>query len=219
MKTATITIDGRMLSAGPGDKVLQVALRHGIYIPNLCYLEATTTTPTACRLCFVEVEGKTQPVTACTEPATDGVVVNTKGQNALRLARSAFELLMASHPLACGTCVKNHRCELQRIARHLRVSIKPRNLRIIAPGYEVDSSHPLFTLDNAACVLCDRCVEVCRARGGGVLGYTYRGFNRRVVVSLDAPGGTTMCRDCMQCVSVCPVAALLPKSDVSLPVK
>ena len=35
-KAVTIFIDGREISAFEGEKLLWVALRNGIYIPNLC---------------------------------------------------------------------------------------------------------------------------------------------------------------------------------------
>ncbi|GAI00026.1 unnamed protein product, partial [marine sediment metagenome] len=64
MKTVSLTIDGKKIRAGEGEKVLWAALDNGIYIPNLCALRDASESPAACRLCFVEVEGRKQPVTA-----------------------------------------------------------------------------------------------------------------------------------------------------------
>ena len=65
MEEFKLTIDGRELSARPGQTVLQVALAGGIHIPHLCYDPRLTPTG-ACRLCLVEVAGKEALDTACT---------------------------------------------------------------------------------------------------------------------------------------------------------
>ena len=36
-KTITLTIDGRTVQASPGEMVIQVADREGVYIPRFCY--------------------------------------------------------------------------------------------------------------------------------------------------------------------------------------
>ena len=64
-----IKIDGREIEALPGETILQAARREGIFIPSLCYSDATEPT-NACRLCMVEVsEGKrTRLVASCAFP-------------------------------------------------------------------------------------------------------------------------------------------------------
>jgi bidirectional [NiFe] hydrogenase diaphorase subunit len=69
-KWVTIKIDGREVAARSGEKLLFAALRNGIFIPHLCALPGVE--PAAgCRLCFVEIEGREQPVTSCTEPVQE----------------------------------------------------------------------------------------------------------------------------------------------------
>src|SRR3972149_121877 len=97
MKTLSLTIDGKKITVKPGEKLLWAAMTNGIYLPILCALGDDGEPAAACRLCFVEIAGRESPVTACTEPAIEGMVVHTRGEKALRLARTAFELLMASH--------------------------------------------------------------------------------------------------------------------------
>ncbi len=212
MKTISLTIDGQKIKAHPGEKVLWAALDNGVYIPNLCAIQ-NDSEAAACRLCFVEVTGKEQPVTACTEPVTAGMVVNTRGKSALRLARSAFELLMASHPVDCAHCASNGSCELQKIARHLGVSLKAKRLRKLTRELPVDNSHPLFNYDPNKCVLCGRCFQICREKLGiGVLGFAYRGFQRVVTTFANDPLGRSRCQECGECVRVCPVGALVFKN-------
>jgi bidirectional [NiFe] hydrogenase diaphorase subunit len=209
MKTVTLTIDGNKITALEGERLLWVALDNGIYIPNLCAMRDDSGPASACRLCFVEIAGKSQPVTACTEPVAEGMVVNTRGESSLRLARSAFELIMASHPLDCASCASNGSCELQKIARHLGISLKTRRLRKLLHELPVDDSHPLFVYDPNKCVLCGRCVWVCREKLSiGVLGFAQRGFQRVVTTFAGDPLGESRCQECGECVDVCPVGAL-----------
>ncbi|MFC1871528.1 2Fe-2S iron-sulfur cluster-binding protein [Chloroflexota bacterium] len=208
MKPVSLTIDGRKIGAAGGEKLLRVARDNDIYIPNLCALPGHE--PAACRLCFVEVAGKEYPVTACTELVTDGMVVDTRGEKALRLARSALELIMASHPVDCAHCASNGTCELQKIAHHLGVRLKSKRFRKIMRELPVDDSNRRFSYDPNKCVLCGRCVLVCREHLG-ILGFAHRGFERRVTTFGDEPIGDFPCHECGKCVIVCPTGALVFK--------
>lgn len=207
----SLVINGKEVKAREGEKLLWVALENRIYIPNLCAISDASEPSASCRLCWVEVEGEASPVTACTLPVEDGLVVNTRGVAALRLARSAFELIMASHPVDCAHCPKNGSCELQKIATYLGVRLKTRRFRKLLRNLPVDSTNPLFIYDPNKCVLCGRCLWVCRKRGIGVLGFAHRGFNRRVTTFADEPMASSGCERCGDCVAVCPTGALCPK--------
>jgi bidirectional [NiFe] hydrogenase diaphorase subunit len=210
MKTVTITINNKQIDAPEGESLLWVALDNGIYIPHLCAIREKAEPAAACRLCFVEIEGKEQPVTACTETVTDGMVVNTKGEKALRLVRVAFELIMASHPVDCANCPANRNCELQVIARHLKTRLKPKNMREILRNLPIDDSNPYFIYDPNKCVLCGRCIWECREHHGiGTLGFAHRGFERVVTTFADGPIGELGCQECIECVNVCPTGALV----------
>jgi formate dehydrogenase major subunit/NADH-quinone oxidoreductase subunit G len=209
MKNVYLTIDGKEITARAGEKVLWAALDNGIYIPNLCAMRDNNEPTAACRLCFVEIEGKEEPVTACTEEVVDGMAVNTRGEKALDLARTGFELLMASHPVDCANCPANGACELQRIAKHLKVSLKTKRFRLLLRNLPVDESNPLFTYDPNKCVLCGRCVRICRQhRETAILGFAHRGFERVVTTFGDEPIGADRCLKCSECVEICPTGAL-----------
>ncbi len=153
-------------------------------------------------------------MTACTETVAEGMTVNTRGEKAAALARTGFELMMASHALDCAHCNANGNCELQKIAKVLGCPLKPKRFRVITRGLPVDSSNPLFTYDPNKCVLCGRCVWVCREKvRSGVLGFAHRGFNRRVTTFGDEPIGKERCLDCGKCVRVCPTGALTMKAQ------
>jgi bidirectional [NiFe] hydrogenase diaphorase subunit len=209
MKTISLTIDGKQITTRQGEKVLWAALDNGIYIPNLCARRDASESDASCRLCWVEVEGKSQPVTACTETSEEGMVVNTRGPAASRLARTALELLLASNVVDCAHCPASGSCELQKIAAHLKVKLKTKRFRKLLRNLPVDSSSPVFTYDPNKCVLCGQCIWVCRERLGiGALGFAHRGFKRRVTTFGDEPVGQSECQECGDCVAACPTGAL-----------
>jgi bidirectional [NiFe] hydrogenase diaphorase subunit len=219
MKSVSLTIDGKKITAKPGQKILWAALENGIYIPNLCAMKDKPEPDAACRLCFVEIEGKAEPVTACTQEVANGMVVNTRGEKALSLVRAGFELLMASHPVDCAHCPANGDCELQKIARHLKVSLKTKRFRKLLRELPVDDSNPLFTYDPNKCVLCGRCIWVCRQhRETAIFGFAHRGFERVLTTFGDEPIGGDRCLECSKCVEVCPTGALAFR-DKKKPVK
>jgi formate dehydrogenase major subunit/NADH-quinone oxidoreductase subunit G len=208
-KPVKLIINGQKITAPAGEKLLWAALENGIYIPNLCAIRGKPEPNASCRLCFVEIGGEKEPVTACTLEVSDGMVVNTRGEKSLALARAGFELLMASHALDCAHCTANGTCELQKIARVLKCSLKPKRLRLLLRDLPIDDSNPLFTYDPNKCVLCGRCVWECRKHyEKALLGFAHRGFERVVATFGDEPIGKDRCLDCGECVRVCPSGAL-----------
>ena len=209
----TFTIDGKMITAEEGARLLWVALDNGIYIPNLCLLKDMESPPAACRLCIVEVEGKPGPVTACTEEVYEGMTVRTATPMVQRLRRRAAELFIASHPANCPACGKNRSCQLQSLARSLKLKLKPDRLRPLVHDLPIDRSHPALLFDPNKCLLCGRCVWVCKERTGlGILQFTHRGFETRVSTFMNKPLAETRCTGCLECAKVCPVGALLPET-------
>ena len=217
MKNISLTIDDKRISCTEGKTILWAALENGIYIPNLCAIREKMQPSASCRLCFVEVEGENEPIVACTEPVREGMVVNTQGKKALRLARTAAELILASHPVDCGHCLKNRSCELQKIARHLGIKLKTKRFRKFERNLPVDESSSLFIYDPNKGVLSGKCVWVCQVKLGiGAIAFTRRGFKRMVSPFQDKPIAESGCDQCAECVKVCPVGSLAFKNE-SLP--
>ncbi|MBU1053873.1 MAG: (2Fe-2S)-binding protein [Proteobacteria bacterium] len=208
----SITIDGSKIIAPEGESLLYTALNNGCYIPHLCAIEGSSSLISACRLCFVEIEGQDDLVSACTAKITQGMVVNTQSAKVLRLVRTGFELLMASHLVECAACSSKGSCELQRIAKHLGIKLTSDRFRKIVNDVKADESNPAFINDTRKCVLCGRCLWVCREQlGKNMLGFVHRGFDRVVATFADECEIEAKCRDCGECTKVCPTGALTAK--------
>lgn len=203
-----LTINDRQISAVEGQTVLEVALDNGIYIPNLCY--APDLKPYGgCRLCIVEIDGMKGLLTACTTLAAEGMKVRTDSQLLTAARRSILDLMLAEHPLECLTCVKNQRCELQKVAAYLGFTERklPHSGRI----QSIDDSNPFFRLNRNYCILCGRCTRACdEITGNNAIEIVNRGYQSRVGTAADMPLSETNCRSCGECVAHCPVAALIP---------
>lgn len=205
-----ITIDGKKLLVPAGEKLLWAALDHGIYIPHLCGNREVDRPAASCRLCFVEIEGLPEPVTACTQTVRAGMVVRTRSPRVDRLVRTAFELLLSDHDLDCARCPKNRQCELQRIARERRLKLKLTRLKPLRRETPQDASPRSFVFNRSRCVLCGRCVWADNAKArAGVLGFVRRGIDRQVAAFGELPLVESGCTGCGECVQVCPVGALV----------
>ncbi len=214
----TLTIDGTEVKAKNKANLLWVALDNGLYIPNLCALKNTQPpAPASCRLCFVEIEGKKAPVTSCTTSVADGMMVHLNTEKVKRIRNTAFELLLSHHPVDCARCDKNRNCGLQNIAAKLGLKLKLKKFRQIPRGLPVDISHPLFYYNPNKCILCGRCVQICREQGTGNLDFAFRGMLTVVSTFAGAPL-VEACRgdSCLACVAICPVGSLVAKAGVSL---
>jgi bidirectional [NiFe] hydrogenase diaphorase subunit len=207
----TIFIEGREIRAASGANLLWAALDNGFYIPNLCVMRDMKKLPASCRLCFVEVDGKSELVTACTEKVRDGMSVKLESPKIIRLRKAAFNLLLSDHKLDCVHCVKNKQCELQNIARMTHLKLNDKRYRKVGKNLPVDTSHPDFVFDPNKCVLCGRCVRVCKTEGTGALDFAYRGIKTIVSTFAGIPLAEANCTACLGCVRVCPVGALYIK--------
>jgi bidirectional [NiFe] hydrogenase diaphorase subunit len=213
MELVSLTIDDKVISAPKGQKILWAALDNDIYIPNLCAIREAELPFGGCRLCFVEVDGRQEPVTACSQAIEEGMVVRTSTPKVDRLRRTAFELLLSHHDLDCRNCAKNGNCELQRIARRLGFKMKLRRFRPIPRSLPIDSSHPLFIYDPNKCVLCGKCVWVCHEKGCGDIDFAFRGLDTVISTFANVPMADSVCNSCLECVDVCPVGALVRKDS------
>lgn len=208
-----VTIDGKDFVASDDSTILDVARKNGIDIPTLCYLK-NLNTPASCRVCVVEVEGLKNLVTACSTKVKDGMVVRTNTSRVLEARKTALELLLSNHNKDCLSCPKNLKCDFQKLTerfgcdthKYEGVSVKP----------QIDDSNYAIVRDESKCILCGKCVAVCKLKQGcSAISKTGRGFETRVGTAFNVPLSDSTCVGCGQCTLVCPTGALTLKNDLN----
>lgn len=201
-----LTIDGNKVKSPEGVNLIDAAELNGIHIPNLCYLKGSRGIG-ACRLCLVEVEGMKAPMVACTTKVKDGMVINTKTERVQEVRKFVIDLILSMHPLDCMTCTKAGVCGLQQYAYDF--DIKESSFTRKKFGYPIDETNPFIKRDPEYCVLCGKCVRICKEQGTVVLEFMGRGVGSKVSTANDKPLQESGCTFCGSCVDVCPVNALL----------
>ncbi len=213
-----LTVDNEAIHASPGVSVLTACLSAGIYIPHLCWLETEPPdeAPAACRLCFVEIDGYKDPVTACTVTVENGLRITTDTKRVRDLQKTGLKLLLSVHRVECKQCPANRACGLQTIARFLGAGLSCKPFQQVLKEPEVDSRHPVFDHFPNRCVLCGICIRVCRARHGQTpFGFTGRGFDTRMEIFETDPDATERCLSCKACLTACPTGAIVIRSDAT----
>lgn len=212
MNMVNLTINGKQVQAPQGSTILEAARNAGIYIPTLCY-HPDLRAEGACRLCMVEASGARTLVASCVYPVSDGMVVKTNTAKVREARKTVVELLLANHPKDCLSCQKSGDCELQKIAADLGV----RKIRFEGgetKAHTMDCSNPSLVRDQEKCILCGRCIRICRdVQGMSVYSFAGRGFNTIVSTAFEHDLKDAACTYCGQCASVCPTGAIVEKDD------
>ncbi len=212
MDMIKVTIDGIQVEVPKGTTALEAARVAGINIPTLCYLKGINEIG-ACRMCLIEVKGARNLQAACVYPVEDGMVIYTNTPKVKSARKANLELILSNHDRSCLTCVRNQKCELQELSAQLGVTDIPYEGQRI--NYTIDESSPSIVRDPNKCILCRRCVSVCRnVQGIGAIGVVERGFKTVVEPVFDRKLDEVNCIYCGQCITACPVGALREKSDV-----
>jgi formate dehydrogenase major subunit len=217
LSTFTAYIDGEAKHFQSGDTLLNFIDRHRGrgHVPTLC--DAPQLKPYgACRVCSVEIaqsaDGPRRVVASCHTPLTAGLHIFTESQKVRRLRRNIVELVLTDHPLDCLTCEVSGNCELQTVAAKVGMS----KVRYPAGANHLDRkkdlSHPYMTSDLSKCINCSRCVRACdEVQGQFVLSMHGRGFDARIIKTMDNSFADSTCVSCGACSQACPTSAI---SDV-----
>jgi formate dehydrogenase alpha subunit len=204
--TATLTIDGKQVTVPAGTTILDAAAELGIKIPTLCWLKKVSTTG-ACRVCIVDVEGVERPMTACNTPVKDGINVTTSTPKLEQARKKTLELMLVNHPLDCPVCDAAGECDLQNTCYSLKVD--KNNYGADLERLPIRYDWKLLESDPNRCILCEKCVKVCReVVGREAIEIVDRGDNTIIDTMTRQP---LDCDFCGNCIGACPTGTLISK--------
>jgi NADH-quinone oxidoreductase subunit G len=209
METVTLTIDGRPVTVAKGKTVLQASIEAGISVPYYCYHPGLGVDG-SCRVCIVKIEKMAKLQTACSTPATDGMVVSTRDPETTQARAGVFEFLLVNHPLDCPVCDKGGECPLQDFS----YTFGPAESRMDFPRRVFDGEGvkgdvdfgPTLMLNRQRCILCTRCVRFMKEIDGDAqIGIVDRGYGSEIATFREEGVHSLLSGNLMD---VCPVGAI-----------
>jgi NADH-quinone oxidoreductase subunit G len=202
-----IQLDGQKVEVAEGSMIMHAADKAGTYIPHFCYHKKLSIAAN-CRMCLVDVEKAPKPMPACATPVTNGMIVRTKSDKALKAQQSVMEFLLINHPLDCPICDQGGECQLQDLAVGYGGS---------ASRYEEEKRvvlhkdvGPLISMEEMSrCIHCTRCVRFGQEVAGVMeLGMIHRGEHSEITTIV---GDTVDSELSGNMIDLCPVGALTSK--------
>lgn len=202
-----IELDGKKVEIVEGSMVMHAAEKAGTYIPHFCYHKKLSIAAN-CRMCLVDVEKAPKPMPACATPVTQGMVVRTKSDKAIKAQQSVMEFLLINHPLDCPICDQGGECQLQDLAVGYGggSSRYEEEKRVV---FHKDVG-PLISMEEMSrCIHCTRCVRFGQEVAGVMeLGMIHRGEHSEITTVL---GETVDSELSGNMIDICPVGALTSK--------
>ncbi len=202
-----LDIDGQKVEITEGSMIMHAAEKCGTYIPHFCYHKKLSIAAN-CRMCLVDVEKAPKPMPACATPVTQGMIVRTKSDKAIKAQQSVMEFLLINHPLDCPICDQGGECQLQDLAVGYGKSASryDEEKRVVA-NKDVG---PLISMEEMSrCIHCTRCVRFGQEVAGSMeLGMSHRGEHAEIETFL---GDTIDSELSGNMIDICPVGALTSK--------
>ena len=202
-----IEIDGQKVEVAEGSMVMHAADAAGKYIPHFCYHKKLSIAAN-CRMCLVDVEKAPKAMPACATPVTQGMIVRTKSDKAVKAQQSVMEFLLINHPLDCPICDQGGECQLQDLA----VGYGGSSSRYDEEKRVVFHKNvgPLISMEEMSrCIHCTRCVRFGQEVAGVMeLGMVNRGEHSEITTVV---GDTVDSELSGNMIDICPVGALTSK--------
>ena len=209
---ATLTIDGRAVTADPDQTILEAARAAGLTdIPTLCWYPKLPIVGN-CRICLVSVEGQAKLLPACATQVADGMVVHTESHAAVESRKGVLRLLLERYPgdhlLNGGRQQPRNEFE-QYVVRYGVVPTPLAQRDLVLRHGDERPGDSMIQHDMSTCILCTRCVRACEdIQVVGVLDVGQRGEHTEILVGADGDPDKAACTWCGECVRVCPTGAI-----------
>ncbi|MFC4927618.1 NADH-quinone oxidoreductase subunit NuoG [Delftia deserti] len=202
-----IELDGKKVEVAEGCMVMHAAEKAGTYIPHFCYHKKLSIAAN-CRMCLVDVEKAPKPMPACATPVTQGMIVRTKSEKAIKAQQSVMEFLLINHPLDCPICDQGGECQLQDLAVGYGSSASryEEEKRVV---FHKDVGPLISMQEMSRCIHCTRCVRFGQEVSGVMeLGMINRGEHSEITTVV---GDTVDSELSGNMIDICPVGALTSK--------
>lgn len=205
---ATLTLDGHVVSFRQGETIYEVAARHGVEIPTLCY-DPRLAAFGGCRLCVVEVEGGRGPVASCTTQATADSKVLTQTDRVKRHRRTLLELVASENREIDVDPLRSYASQEFTALVDAYAARTGRFAGAHSGRSKEEDPNPFLLRDYDLCISCYRCVRVCAEQEGDyAISMMNRGFHTQITTEFDGLLKDSSCTFCGQCVQTCPTGAL-----------
>ena len=208
------TLDGKDVTAEPGESIWEVAKKQGTLIPHLCHKDAQGYRSDGnCRACMVEIEGERVLAASCIRTPTEGMVVNSQDARSVNARKVVVEMLLADQPEQNAAHDKSSHfwkmAQMQNVSESRFPSIEIERVPLL------DASHLAMSVNLDACIHCNLCVRACReVQVNDVIGMSGRGHDAKITFDFDDPMGASTCVACGECVQACPTGALMPAATL-----
>ena len=202
-----IELDGKKVEVKEGSMVMHAAEKAGVFIPHFCYHKKLSIAAN-CRMCLVDVEKAPKPMPACATPVTQGMVVRTKSDKAIKAQKSVMEFLLINHPLDCPICDQGGECQLQDLAVGYGggSSRYQEEKRVV---FHKDIGSLISMEEMSRCIHCTRCVRFGQEIAGVMeLGMSHRGEHSEIETFLGESVDSELSGNM---IDLCPVGALTSK--------
>lgn len=212
-KPIQIELQGKSVSAEPGETILDVARREGLEIPTLCH-DPRLEPAGACRTCLVEIEGWRRLAPACATKVADGMVVAAENERIDRHRTSLMSLYMTDHPHEVERAERGAPNELLSMATAYGADLSWTQLES-KRGDRTGDENPYILYDAETCIMCARCTRYCDEIES-VSAITLAGRGSETTIST-AEGKSlldTTCEMCGGCIDVCPTGAMGEKQPI-----
>ncbi|MGV3640673.1 MAG: 2Fe-2S iron-sulfur cluster-binding protein, partial [Adhaeribacter sp.] len=206
-----VRINGKHYPFTGGQTILQLLQLVSLPVPSLCY-DARMKPGNSCRSCLVQVAGAAHFLPSCSTLLASGMQIETHTPELEAYRKTLLSLMARDYPLA--DLDRYPEKEFHRWLRHYGLDqdlAREPHLQDQEPII-TDASHPYLQVDMNKCILCARCVHICKdVQGQFVWHVTDRGDQTKIIPDSGGLLAGSSCVGCGACADTCPTGAIEDK--------